>query len=216
MSNYGYTGSKPTQSKSGNTGVFTPADLKQLNTDNKIVNSLYEHITTIEVGASSISSIEITKAAYPELWKYSRIAFWLNDVSFDASNYLRFQVSSDNGSTFDSGTSDYSHYLQVTRAGGTQNQYYDDTEIGGSLDLAGSGTNKSFNCHGYITGLASKYFRSSCIFVSQGEYTDGQMTSVWGHTDKNDVGIHNGFRFVTNNGLSQWNAGKLHLYGVPV
>jgi|TARA_R100001463_G_scaffold43461_1_gene90624 hypothetical protein len=216
MSNYGYTGNKPTQSKSGNTGVFTPADLKQLDTDNKIVNSLYEHIVTLEVGASSISSIEITKSAYPELWKYSRIAFWLTDVSFDASNYLRFQVSSDNGSTFDSGTSDYRHYYQVTRSSGSQNQYYDDTEIGGGLDLAGSGTNKSFNSHGYITGLLSKRYYANCVFVSQGEYSDGQMTSVWGIGKRNTYGIYDGFRFVTNNGLSQWNAGKLHLYGVPV
>lgn len=216
MSEFGYIGSKPTQSKSGNTGVFNPADLKELDRDNKLVNSLYEHVVTLEVGASSISAIEITQAAYPELFKYSRIAFWLTDVSFDASNYLRFQVSSDNGSTFDSGASDYKHLFQVTRAGGSQSSYYDDTEIGGALDIAGSAVNKSFNCHGYISGLSSVNFEANCIFVSQGEYTDNQMTSVWGLGTRNTAAVYNAFRFVTNNGLSQWNAGKLHLYGVPV
>ena len=216
MSKYGYKGSKPIQSKQGNSGVFTPADIKQLDKDNKIVNSLYEHVLTTEVGATSISSIEITKAEYPELWKYTRIACWLTDVSFDASNYLRWQVSSDGGATYDSGGSDYTHFYQVTRADGTQNSYYDETEVGVGLDLVGSATNKSFNLHGYISGLMSTNYKANIIFFSQGEYSNNQMTSVWGHGDRNTAGNYDAFRFVTNNGLSQWNAGKLHLYGVPI
>lgn len=216
MSKFGYIGNKPTQSKSGNTGVFNPADLKELDKDNKLVNSLYEHVVTLEVGASSISALEITKAEYPELWKYTRIACWLTDVSFDASNYLRWQVSSDGGSTYDSGASDYSHYFQVTRADGTQNGYYDETEVGVGLDIAGSATNKSFNLHGYISGLRTTFYKANIIFFSQGEYVNNQMTSVWGHGDRNTAGNYDAFRFVTNNGLSQWNAGKLHLYGVPI
>ena len=215
MSKFGYTGSKPTQSKLGNTGVFNPADITQLNRDNELVNSLFEHVATIEV-TSGVSSIEITRDAYPKLWQYRSMPIWLEGVSFSTSDYLRWQVSVDGGSSYDSGGSDYSTYLQVTRASGSQSNLYDATDSGAKMGITGEEVNKTFNLHGHIIGIGESNFESHIVFYSQGTFTDTHLATGWGLGTRNNTLVHNAFRFVTNSGSANISKAKLHLYGMPL
>jgi len=88
-------------------------------------------IQTVDVTA--VSSIEFTGFNSST---YSHYQFWIQDIAIDSNNNLRMRTSSDGGSSYDTGASDY-QWVHGRVRGGSTDQGWDETDE--NIELAGDG-----------------------------------------------------------------------------
>ena len=88
-------------------------------------------ITTTDV--SAVSEIVFTGFA---AGTYSHYQFWIQDIAIDATTNLRMRTSSDGGSSYDTGASDY-QWVHGRVRGGSTDQGWDETDE--NIEVAGDG-----------------------------------------------------------------------------
>ena len=67
---------------------------------------------------------------------YSHYQFWIQDIAIDATTNLRMRTSSDGGSSYDTGASDY-QWVHGRVRGGSTDQGWDETDE--NIEVAGDG-----------------------------------------------------------------------------
>ena len=210
MSKYGYIGKDgPTQSlENGNTGLFTPNDILDLQKKGKygLKNAGYRLISVTNLSGSSTTISNITG--------YGQYLVFVRGVTFseDATLYLRF--SNDNGSTLESGASDYDYFHRELNDGGTIGNVTDtadsEFEIG-----SGSEYTKPLDAHIELHHLDEATTDAAITFQYVKTETGGTVIDHgFGHGWYNTAEVINGIGFVPSAGT--FSGGQVVVYGVNI
>ena len=210
MSKYGYIGKDgPTQSlENGNTGLFTPNDILDLQKKGKygLKNAGYRLLSVTNLSGSSTTISNITG--------YGQYLVFVRGVTFseDATLYLRF--SNDNGSTLESGASDYDYFHRELNDGGTIGNVTDtadsEFEIG-----SGSEYTKPLDAHIELHHLDEATTDAAITF--QYVKTETGVTVIdhgFGHGWYNTAEVINGIGFLPSAGT--FSGGQVVVYGVNI
>lgn len=164
--------------------------------------------------ASSSATIDFTSYIDSTFKQY--IVEWDGVKSSSPGNGLQMRISTDGGSTWKSGASDYAYSLHYWSSGATTNTVQSSTgvasmnccvaTIGSTTNTAGSGTVKCFN-----PADSARFFS-----IHTESTVVNSSTSVWGSRGVGNyttAGAVNAFRFLMQSGNIV--SGTFRLYGVP-